>query len=48
MDTVCTVCPILDIVKLKQNLRFSFMEWASFLTLWLQLFETDLKNYYVI
>ena len=25
-----TVCPILDIVILKQNLRFSFMEWASF------------------
>ena len=30
MGTVRTDCPILNIVILKQNPRFSFMEWASF------------------
>ena len=29
-STVCTVCPLLDIVILKQNPHFSFMEWAGF------------------
>ena len=33
MGTVCTVCPISETVILKQNPRFSFMEWASFFLL---------------
>ena len=41
MGTVCTVCYILDIVILKENPPFIFMEWASF-------FKPDLKKYYVI
>ena len=47
MDTVCKVCPISNIVILKQNPRFSLLD-GQVLTVWLQLFKIDLKKYYVI